>query len=341
MIDDRVRIAETRIDPYRLGLLRPWRTARGELAHREGWVLRFMDEDGQTACGECAPMPEAGTESFDAAGAGLEAWCDRIRGLSLADVWRSVDEDEITPAVRCAVEAAAITLAARRRGLPVARLLNPEAGGKVAVNAAIGAADNTLIHRIREASQRGFRVLKVKVGVGDAGEELGLLQGVAARLPPEISFRLDANGAWDERVARSFLEGLAGLPVESVEEPLAGADPEGLLRLARVAPFPLALDESLPRLIADGWSTRLPAQRIVVKPMVLGGIRPAMRLARKSGRTVIVTTTLEAAPGRWIVAQLAAALDTGLCHGLDTGGWLAEDVSEGPTVESGICRVFA
>lgn len=340
MIDDPVRIRDATIEPYRLFLSQPWRSAAGELRWREGWLLRIVDDDGYTAVGECAPLAEAGTESADAAWTGLRAWRDRLPGQSLCDLWDRLDEESPTPAVRCALEAAAIGLAARRQGLPVARLLNPEASPCVAVNAAVGVADEGLSRRARAATQNGFRVLKVKLGLRDAREELDLLRSAAVGLPETASFRLDPNGAWEEDTARVVLNTLGDLPVESIEEPLAGADPEALRDLATLAPCPLALDESLPGFIAAGVCSQLPVQRIVLKPMVLGGVRPCLRLAQAAARQVVVTTTLEAAPGRWLVAHLAAALDQGLSHGLDTGAWLDDDLSPGPVVESGICRIF-
>ncbi len=340
MIEDPVRICTADIEPYRLTLRRPWRTAAGELRCRKGWLLRIVDADGEAAWGECAPLAEAGTESPEEAEDGLRAWRERLPGLSLAELWQFLDDERWTPAVRCALEAAVVNLAAKRHRLPVARLLNPDAHAQVSVNAAVGCADEGLPGRAREAAEQGFRVLKVKLGLLDGARELELLRAAAAGLPDTACFRLDPNGAWDERTARWFFARIADLPVESIEEPLAGADPVCLRDLASSAPCPLALDESLPRYVAAGAAEDLPVTRIVLKPTVLGGIRPCLRLAAAAGRQVVVTTTLEASPGRWIAAHLAAALDTGLSHGLDTGAWFEKDVAPGPVVESGVCRVF-
>ena len=60
---------------------------------------------------------------------------------------------------------------------------------------------------------------------------------------------------------------------------------------------------------------------------------------RARGTECVVTTTLEAAPGRWLVAQCAAALDGDLAHGLDTGSWLAKDLGDGPPLAGGWCRL--
>jgi hypothetical protein len=65
---------------------------------------------------------------------------------------------------------------------------------------------------------------------------------------------------------------------------------------------------------------------------------PALRLARlahEQSIEVVVTTTLEAAPGRALAAQLAAATRSPLAHGLDTAAWLDGDIAQGPNVEGG------
>ena len=58
--------------PYRAAFLRPLRTARGEWADREGFVIRVEGEGG-IGYGEVAPIPEFGTETVDEAGAFFSA----------------------------------------------------------------------------------------------------------------------------------------------------------------------------------------------------------------------------------------------------------------------------
>ena len=65
----------------------------------------------------------------------------------------------------------------------------------------------------------GVRVFKWKGGVGAAADELALFDDVCAALPAGGKVRLDANGAWDRRVAERWLERCAERPVEYVEQP--------------------------------------------------------------------------------------------------------------------------
>ena len=339
MIDDPVRIVEADVQPFCLRLSRPWQSARGVLHRREGWLIRLVDAEGISGMGECGPMPEAGTESAARAGRSLGEWSSRLPGRTVAQAWEDLESDGPGPAARCALESALLTIGARRKGLPIARLLNPAAPSVVQVSGNIGIADDGLSERAANAVRRGFGILKVKLGIGEPRQERRDLRRLLEDLPEGILLRLDANGAWDAGTAADWLDCLAGMPVESLEEPVSDPDPAVLETLQARASFALALDESLPKFISRGLTSRLPVRRLVVKPMVLGGLCPALGLAA-TGSELVVTTTVDAAPGRWMAAHLAAALDSGLAHGLDTGGWLAEDVGSGPVIDRGRCRLF-
>ncbi len=339
MIDDPVRIVRAEVRRFSLALSRPWQSARGTFSRREGWLLRLVDADGISGVGECGPMPEAGTESAARAEGSLGEWSGRVSGRPMSQVWEELESDGPGPAARCALESALVNIAARRKGRPVARLLNPAAPAVVQVSGNIGAADSGLSRRGGDAVRRGFGVLKVKLGIDEPRRERKHLERLVETLPEGIRLRLDANGAWDADTAADWLDYLAGMPVESLEEPVGEPDPAVLEAMQARASFALALDESLPVVLAAGLASRLPVRRLVVKPMVLGGLRTALGLAA-SGSELVVTTTVDAAPGRWMAAHLAAALDTGLSHGLDTGCWLAEDVGTGPVIDDGRCRVF-
>lgn len=339
MSGEGVRVVACRCVPYDLGFSRPWRTARGTLTRRRGWTIVLETDAGVSGFGECAPLADAGTEAPEQAEASLSGWLGRIPGMDLDSLWAALETEAAPPSVRCALEGAVAHVRATRQGVPLARLINPEAPLEFAVNASIGVADAGLTDRASAAIAAGFSVLKVKVGAGPAQDEQRCLLAIAQDLHPGISFRIDANGAWDAAAALRWIPVLEQMPIESVEEPLRDADPKALRAMQRDVSFPLALDESLPRYLADGLIDDLPVQRVVIKPMVAGGIRPCRRMIEQSSAEAVFTTTLEAAPGRWLVAHMAAALGSDCHHGLDTGHWLAEDVGTGPVIEAGRCRL--
>jgi L-alanine-DL-glutamate epimerase-like enolase superfamily enzyme len=202
----------------------------------------------------------------------------------------------------------------------------------------IGAIDPHIGNRARRAVADGYRILKIKLGVLPPEQERAALTALADGLPSGILLRLDANRAWQEDTARAMIDALAQLPIEGLEEPLRRTDFKALRRLQAIAPWPIALDESVVGAALGELLASPPVRRIVLKPMVIGGPLSATRLAarvRAAGLEPVVTTTVDAAVGTCAALHTAAALMGDATHGLATSAWLAEDVAPPPGIEGG------
>ncbi|MEJ2576395.1 MAG: enolase C-terminal domain-like protein, partial [Gammaproteobacteria bacterium] len=266
-----IDIARVETARYRLPLTGPWHSAHGARQQREGWLLRLTSRTGATGLGECAPLPEAGTESLAVAAATWRTLLPRLVGRRADTVLATLQRLAATPAVRCALEAAVLDLAAATAGRPLAHCLNPATATVVRVNAALGGLDAGVPKRAVRAVAEGYRVLKLKLGLSPLGTEIAALRELSSRLPDRVVLRLDANRAWDDATAVQAVEALAGLPVEALEEPLRVPHPTALRQLQDRAPWPLALDESLSRWDLEPLLKDPPVRRIVLKPMVTGG----------------------------------------------------------------------
>lgn len=310
---------------------------------REGWLVRLETDAGLTGHGDCAPLPQAGTESMGSALDRLSVWAATLPGLSLEMALGRISVSAAeTPAVRCGLETALFDLLAQQAGLSLARWLNPNSSVVVRVNAALGGLDGRTVERALAAVAEGYSVLKLKVGLAAGLEEIAMLHDLAHCLPSGVFLRLDANCAWDETEAGNFLGALAGLPVESVEDPLAKPNRAVWSRLQAEVSFPLAADESLRIMGADAALDRSPVRRVVLKPMVLGGLGVALALARRAreaGAECVVTTTVDSAVGVAAAMHLAAAVASDLAHGLATSAWLLRDVGGVPPVVGGVIRL--
>ena len=328
---------------YRLPLRQPWASARGGFVVREGWLVRLVTDAGLIGYGDCAPLPQAGTEGMDSAVACLSDWAAILPGLSLEAALGSIGAIAPgAPAACCALETALLDLLAQEAGLPLARWLNPDAATEVRVNAVLGGLDSRTVERALAAVAEGYSVLKLKVGLAAGHEEIPLLHDLARCLPAGVSLRLDANCAWNDREAEDFLGAVAGLPVESVEDPLANPDTAGWLRLQAKVPFPLAADESLRIMGADVVFNQPSVRRVVLKPMVRGGLVSALALARRAREAdveCVVTTTVDSAVGVTAALHLAAAVANDLAHGLATSAWLEGDVGNPPRPTGGVLRL--
>ncbi len=333
------------LDPYRLPLRRPWRSARGEIGERRGWLVR-IEAGALVGFGDCAPLPSAGTEGEGAAWDWLGAWRQRSIGQSLGAALAELDRDgRWSPAARYAAECAVADLAAQVAAVPLARWLDSGLGRSaplsVPVNAALGPLGGLTPREIEDCASEGYRVFKVKVGLDGLDAELNWLGDLAQCLPPGGQFRLDANGAWTLAEARRAVTVLNSLPVESLEEPLCDPAPGQMRQLQVEARFPLALDESLTR--AGVWPNfaMVPVRRLVLKPAALGGLRRTLALARAAeaaGREVVVTSLIESAAGLWPTVHLAAAIGSPIPQGLATAGWLGEDLGRPRARGLGVSR---
>jgi o-succinylbenzoate synthase len=337
-----LRIRDLAIAEFALPLRQPWRSARGARERRRGWLIRLRSTDGLSGYGESAPLPGAGTETREQASAALRDLPGTLARRRIAVVSDVLDALEATPSVRCALETALLDLIARYRGRSVSVLLNTDSSRRVRVNAAVGATDSGLDPRAREAVERGYRVLKLKLGVYPSEHELEQVHALARSLDPGIRLRLDANGGWDEVDALRAMESLADLPIDGLEEPVGTATPETWRRLQACAPWPLAIDESLHRWPIERLLEDPPARRIVLKPMAIGGPLATLRLAARAheaGIETVVTTSVDSAVGTWAALQAAAALGDEQTHGLATSDWLAEDVGAAPGIERGLMSI--
>jgi o-succinylbenzoate synthase len=341
---DALAVAELRVEPFRLPLRRPLATARARLVVRSGVLLTLVDADGLAGYGEASPFPGFHRETAASCLGRLERLRSETGVRRAFDDWCALARDALgdVPAARSAVDGALHDLRARRAGRPLAATLAASACGArdaVAVNALVSEArPEAAAAAAREAVAAGFGTLKLKLRVDGLDRER--VAQVRAAAGPDVSIRLDANGAWSEATARRELEALSVFDVELVEQPLPPGRPEAMARLRERAPIPIAADEdavdagSVARLIELGavdW--------LVVKPSACGGPGPSLELARRAARAgigVVVTSLVDGAVGRATALHLAAALDPPppAC-GLATGGWLARDLGRLPAPRAG------
>lgn len=314
---------------FRVPLRAPFRTANGTMTDREGLLLRLATASGVVGLGEASPHPAAGpgaTRELDHVlaragpqfiGAGVEC---------LPDV-------DLPAPLACAIDTATLDLLAKERDISIAALLSERPQSSVAVNATIAVErDDEAAAEARAARQAGFTCVKLKAAMlGSIEEECRRVAAVRQALGPDIKLRIDANGAWSVEQAIATIEALEEFRLEFVEQPVAAGDLEGMRRVRQAVRMTIAADESITSVDAAQRVLDLEAaQVLVVKPMVVGGLRPAVQIsnaARKAGVATVITTTIDAGVGTAAALHLAAALpeDSPAC-GLATGSLLAGDI---------------
>lgn len=284
----------------------PLRAAWGELRERRLLALELIDSDGVRGRGEAAPL-----EGYD--GVSLAACREQLEQAA-CELRAGTHPVLALPQAAAAVDLALWDLAGRRAGRPVWSLLGAAAGGRVAVNATIGALDRAgAANAAAAACAAGFRCVKVKVGVED---DAGRVAAVRAALGPGVALRLDANGAWDVEGALAALPVLAPAGIELCEEPVHGVDAMRAVRAA--APVPVALDESAS---APGALTAGVADLACLKIAAcggIGGLLEAAACARAASIEVYLGSSFDGPLGIAAALHVAAALGTPRPSGLAT-----------------------
>ncbi|AGB15947.1 enolase superfamily enzyme related to L-alanine-DL-glutamate epimerase [Halovivax ruber XH-70] len=314
-------------------LTRPLRTANGDIEERSGFLIRISDGT-DTGYGEATPL--AGwTESTDACRAALDDAVDAASNGQSA-VLDAVDD---TAAARHGISLALGDLAATRDANPLYRDLGAlERVPRIPVNATIGdGSPSETVDAVERAVDDGFSCCKLKVGRDEVDEDIDRIRRVRDAVGPDVDLRVDANGAWTFDEAERALDELDDLGVSILEQPLPAGALSGLAEL-RGNGVAIAVDEGLLEHGVDAIESAQAADVYVLKPMALGGVDVARRVAAwvaESNRSAIVTTTIDAVVARTAAVHLAAAIPNVLASGVATGDRLADDLARDPVFIDG------
>lgn len=341
-------MSRLRVDvrPYEAAFRQPVVTAKATYKVRRGWFVTLAHAVGPDGVGEVAPLPEFGTEDPERAAACLERLTREGLPVPESDDWEAVtaalaaaalDPDEL-PSTYAGLELALLDRAARGRGVPLARYLSPEARDRQPVQRLLVEADlEGLASEAMAMVAAGYSTLKLKVGVGSLGQDFERVRTVRAAVGSHVRLRLDANGAWSPLEAMHVLDAFAPAGIDLFEQPISSDNPISFAAL-RGRGVPVAADEDLVRPeVARRLIARHAVDALVLKPMVLGGLGVALRLAREAhekGLRVVVTSALDRLVGVAGALHLACALpgEPEPC-GLATLGLFAE-----PTPELAVVR---
>ena len=343
-----MRVARLACTPYCIPFRQPFATAHGTHTERRGFLLQLHTDTGLVGLGEAAPIPGSAPRAWSDAATLLEAVQESLSGKRLqetTDVMSPVDHlhAAAVAAVRCGLDTAVCDVLAQAAGTPVALWLQRASSETVPVNATIALPDAaSAADAAAKALASGFPCVKLKVGMAAAAEaECERVGAVRKAIGDRLKLRLDANGAWGVEQAIHTIQALESYDIELVEQPVACGDVEALRRVRVAVPTPIAADEDVDSVTAaERVLGAGAAQVLVIKPMVVGGLRPARQIierAQSQGVSCIVTTTLDAGIGTAAALHLAATLPSpGLACGLATGALLTTDLLTTPlTVRDG------
>lgn len=347
---------------YTIPLRKPFHVAKGEISEREGFILG----DSLGIWSEIAPLPGFSSETIVDAGTFLtenakrihSAFRDRSLDRLLLDDTMQPELSRL-PSVRFGLSMLSEQQKARAAEQPLYvywrnlfysprsrrnRIVPVE--GYVRCNALAGIMDIKSLHQlIRYRKECGFRTVKVKIPA-DPDEAFEIIREICPAFP-EMVFRFDANRSFSLSEAEHLFQQLqnaqtqGGMPgnIAYIEEPLADPDTGSLSRL-KAHGIPVAADESI-RSPADiqQLESGNSVKQLIIKPMLLGSF-PELETAFRSKLAVTISSSIETAIGRRLLAHIAAFFNTKgmIDHGLDTGSLLKVDFTSpesGPHIQLG------
>ena len=319
---------------YRIPFRRAFVTSAGAQVLREGFIVRLEAEGGQYGLGEIAPLS---VKTMRIVADQLRLLERRITGIDVGGIARAARRldalKDISAAIRCGLDIAACDLLAKEAEVPVSALLGGRRRRRVPVNATISADTPPLAAQAaRRAVENGFRCVKLKVGMmGSIAAEFELVGAVRDAIGADTLLRLDANQAWDIDAAIDYIRKLECYNLEFVEQPVAAGDIAGLAAVRCAVSTAIAADESVTGL---GPAKKIighdAADLLVIKPMIVGGLRPAMEiihLALSHEVEPVITTTIDSGVGIAAALHLAASFEGTRACGLATAELLECDLT--------------
>jgi L-alanine-DL-glutamate epimerase-like enolase superfamily enzyme len=314
---------------------RPFVISRWSYAAHEN-VIVSISHDGVTGLGEAAPNRYY-HESVDSVIAALESYVPIVE--SAQPWWLESTEAAMAAlnpgnaSARAAVSSALHDLHARTLGVPLHRLWGldpadaPMSSFTIAIDDVAG-----LRQRVRDAAE--YPVLKIKLGT-DRDDEIVRTVREAA---PDKVLRVDANAAWTPSVAVERAAMLRDNDVESLEQPVAATDIDGMRFVRANCGMPVIADESC-RIARDIPGLAGACDAINIKLAKCGSLREAMRMihtARAHDIGVMAGCMIESSVGISAIAQLSPLLDSA---DFDGAALLADDPFAGVTINGGQVRL--
>jgi O-succinylbenzoate synthase len=333
-----MRIASITGFRYRLPLVAPLALGSHTIEARDGILVRIEGAEGTTGWGDVAPLPGFSAESIDTARSDLEAAAPSLVGQTASIVLDHVAAWDGASSVRCGLEMALLDAQARGAGSTMPHALSTDPRAAVAFNALVTEGTEGLARTTRRLRTAGYRAVKLKVGRGAVEDDIARVWAVHEQVGA-MALRLDANRAWSLEAARRFVEAVADVPIDYIEEPLA--DPGALPRFASETSVPVALDETIQAGALPGDHPY--AAAVLLKPTLVGGMQAAQRLAYEAARLgmqPVLSASFESGVGLRALVAFAAGLGTkDVPMGLDTFRRLQTDVIQPRLPLNGPCVI--
>jgi len=176
--------------------------------------------------------------------------------------------------------------------------------------------------------KEGFETLKIKVGRDNYKEDIEVLKTVREKLGDDFKIRIDANGKWSLKEAVKILNSIKRYKIEYVEQPVNKM--KDFIELKKEVDIPVAADESIRTIKdAENFINKKAVDFLILKPMMLGGIIPTLKIIESCERKnigTVITSSFESSLGRSFAIFGATTVKNNIAHGLNTSKYFVNDL---------------
>lgn len=312
-----MKIIDIQVGVVEAPLITPFKTALRTVDSIQNVSVYIFTDDGQIGVGEAAPTAViTGETNASIIHAITEYIKPAIIGMEIEDIAPIMERLEKciykNTSAKAAVDMAIYDLYAKHYKAPLYKLL----GGyrkelitdlTISVNEVDEMVKDSLI-----AVERGFNILKVKVGKDPIGD-IERVKAIREAVGPNITLRVDANQGWTPKQAVRIIGTLedANANIELVEQPVHYSDIEGMRYVTANTQTNILADESV---FSPKESITLIEKRaadlINIKLMKTGGIFQAQKIvhiAEANGIECMIGCMLETKISVSAAAHFAAS----------------------------------
>lgn len=252
------KIVAAEIQSTKIPVVRAHQMAIGTTYFQENVVVKLFTEDGNYGHGEAPHMvghSQLGETPHTVRVILRHKLVPAVLGMS------PFDQEAITVALnkvvpgnmraKGALVMAAYDLAGKILNTPVHNLLGGKVRDAIPLSWSLPIVDiDTAVKEGLEMIERGWRILKVKVGRRAPQEDIEMVQALREAVGDGISIRADANQAYDVKTALFVLDGMAKYNLDFMEQPVHMDDFEGMVEVTRRSEIPIMADEAAKSLTA-------------------------------------------------------------------------------------------
>ncbi|MDC8104841.1 o-succinylbenzoate synthase [Chryseobacterium sp. PTM-20240506] len=306
---------------YLLKFKRPSGTSRGVLHEKETFILEISEND-RKGVGECAVFRGLSFDDRPDYEEKLKWLCENI-----GQTTEFLREELIEfPSIWIGYEQAILNL--KNGGHLYFPSQFTQGQIPITINGLIWMGGvGFMEEQIREKLEKGFHCIKLKIGV-DWESEHEVLKKLRKKFPESsLELRVDANGGFNTREAKTVLKQLSDLHIHSIEQPIKAGNWNDMAMLCSDTPTPIALDEELIGIVDTGEKNKLleaiKPQYIILKPSLIGGFSGSdewISLAEQNNIGWWITSALESNIGLNAIAQYTYTKNSKMPQGLGTGG---------------------